>query len=148
MNAYSRAPNLAAYQSVAAQTSVDTADPHRLVLLLLDGALDRINSARGCLEHKSLVEKTRHLHRAIQIIDELRDSLNLRVGGPIAANLLDLYDYMRRQLMKANLENRIEPMTEVMSLLQTLRGGWSAIAPTVHGEPTGNATRPILDVVR
>jgi flagellar protein FliS len=128
MNAYQK---LGTYQAVAAHGSVDAANPHRLVLLLLDGALERVASARGCLEHNALTEKSQQLHRAVQILDELRDSLNLRAGGEIAANLNDLYDYMSRQLMRANLENRKDLMTEVASLLQSLRSGWAAIAPTV-----------------
>jgi len=124
MTAFSRSSNVAAYRSVATHGGVAASDPHRLILMLMDGALERIAKARGCIEHGKLVEKTALLHRSIEIIEELRGSLDLSAGGQIADNLADLYDYMCRQLLKATLENRVESLTEVANLLQTLRAAW------------------------
>jgi flagellar protein FliS len=125
MTAYSRGGNVAAYQSVATHGGVAASDPHRLILMLMDGALERIAKARGCIEHGRLSEKTPLLHRSIEIVEELRGSLDMVAGGKIADNLADLYDYMCRQLLKATLENRAELLTEVSGLLQTLRTAWS-----------------------
>jgi flagellar secretion chaperone FliS len=132
MPAYSRSPSLAAYQSVAAHGGVAAADPHRLVLMLMDGALERIAAARGALENGSQEGKARLIHRAVAILDELRASLNFEVGGDIAANLGALYDYCSRQLMKANLENRVELLEEVAHLLRELRGAWIALPPAAR----------------
>jgi flagellar protein FliS len=63
----------------------------------------------------------------VSIIDELRCSLDLAKGGAIAANLDDLYDYMCRQLVKANLNNRIETLDEVAHLLGEIRSAWIAL---------------------
>jgi flagellar protein FliS len=132
MSAYSRSSSLAAYQSVAAHGSVAAADPHRLVVMLMDGALERIASARGAMEHGAHAVKTRMLHRSVEIIDELHASLNIRAGGEIAANLADLYDYASRQLMRANLEDRPELLDEVGNLLREIRSAWIAIAPATR----------------
>jgi len=121
---YSRGTNVAAYQSVATHGGVAASDPHRLILMLMDGALERIAKARGCIEHGKLQEKTSLLHRSIEIIEELRGSLDMAAGGNIAGNLAELYDYMCQQLLKATIENRIEPLTEISGLLQTLRSAW------------------------
>ena len=67
--------------------------------------------------------------RAVAIVDELRGSLNLAAGGEIAANLADLYDYVARQLTRANAENRTEMLDEVSNLLREVRGAWIQIAP-------------------
>ncbi len=80
MTATSRASMLAAYQMVATHGSVNEADPHRLIVMLMDGALTRIAQARGCMERKATAEKSAHLQRAIAIIDELRASLDLTQG--------------------------------------------------------------------
>jgi flagellar protein FliS len=114
MSAYSRNLQLAAYQSVAAHGGVAHDDPHRLVLMLMDGAQQRIQAARGCLERGDRAQKAQMLQRALAIIDELRASLDPQRGGPLAQNLADLYDYMSRQLMRANVEDR---------------SAWLAIAP-------------------
>lgn len=122
-----RASTLAAYQSVATHGGVAAADPHRLVLMLMDGALDRLAQARGCLQHGAMSEKNRLISSAVQIVEELRASLDLNAGGTIAANLDDLYDYMGRQLLKANLTNRVETLDEVSHLLNEIRSAWIAL---------------------
>jgi flagellar protein FliS len=127
MSAYPNKSSLAAYRSVAAHGGVAAADPHQLIVLLMDGALERIAGARGAIEHGSPETRNKLLHRTVAIIDELRASLNLDGGGEIAANMADLYDYSSRLLMRANLENRIELLDEVTHLLREIRSAWIQI---------------------
>ena len=75
------AAKLAAYRSTSVHAGVDAADPHRLVVMLMDGALERIATARGLMKHGGGAEKAQLLHRAVAIIDELRNSLNFKAGG-------------------------------------------------------------------
>ena len=81
--------------------------------MLMDGALERISTARGCMQRGDTAEKARLINRAVSIIGELRNSLDLKAGGQIAANLGELYDYMCRRLLKATAENRVEMLDEV-----------------------------------
>jgi flagellar protein FliS len=133
MTAYSRSSNLAAYQSVSVHGGVAASDPHRLVLMLMDGAIERIMAARGVIENGAPEARSRLLHRAVAIIDELRGSLNTELGGELAANMADLYEYSSRQLMRANLEGRTEPLDEVAKLLREIRSAWIQIAPRSQG---------------
>lgn len=126
MSGYARS-NLAAYQSASAHGGVAAADPHRLIVMLMDGALERIATARGCIERKDIIEKARLLNRAVSIIGELRSSLDMKVGGDIAANLAALYEYMGNTLLKANADNSITLLDEVSKLLNEIRGAWVAI---------------------
>jgi len=121
------AAKLAAYSSAQAHGGVAAADPHRLIVMLMDGALERIATARGCLTRGETAEKARLINRAVSIIGELRSSLDLKGGGPIAANLGELYDYMCRRLLRATAENRVEMLDEVSKLLQEIRTAWVAI---------------------
>ena len=123
----SHAAKLAAYSSAQAHGGVAAADPHRLIVMLLDGALERISTARGCMSRGDTAEKARLINRAVSIIGELRNSLDLKAGGPLAANLGELYDYMGRRLLKATAENRIEMLDEVAKLLNEIRTAWLAI---------------------
>jgi flagellar secretion chaperone FliS len=127
MTAYTRPSTLAAYQSVATHGGVAAADPHRLIVMLMDGALERIARARGCIENGATAEKNQLLSSAVAIIDELRCSLDLEKGGPLAANLDDLYDYMCRQLIKANATSRVATLDEVQHLLGEIRSAWIAL---------------------
>lgn len=127
MAAYPQGAQLGAYQKVATHGGVAAADPHGLVLMLLDGALQRIATARGCIECGKQAEKSQLLHRVVQIVGELRGSLDMSAGGQIANNLSELYDYMSRQLLKASVENNVTLLDEVSKLLREIRGAWSAI---------------------
>jgi flagellar secretion chaperone FliS len=130
MQPNARSGRASAYQSVAAWSSVTNDDPHRLTLMLYDGALDRIAAARGCMERGFVAEKGQLLTRALAIVGELKGSLDLVRGGAIAGHLDDLYDYMSRRLVEANASNRVEILDEVSSLLRELRLAWCAIGPT------------------
>jgi len=137
MSGYARSSNLAAYQNAAAHGGVAAADPHKLIVMLIDGALERITTARGCIERNETSEKARLLNRAVSIIGELRSSLDMSKGGTIAANLSELYDYMCRQLLKANAENKAAPLDHVSALLRDIRSAWVAIPPDARVRPAG-----------
>lgn len=123
------ASKLAAYSNASAHGGVAAADPHRLVVMLMDGALERISTARGCLNRGEIAEKARLLNRAVSILGELRGSLDMSKGGSIANNLGELYDYMCRRLLTGSSENRGEALDEVSTLLHEIRGAWLSIAP-------------------
>lgn len=133
MNSYSSQSRLNAYRTVAAHGGVAAADPHRLVLMLMDGALERIAAARGAMENGAHANKSRLVHRVVEIIDELRASLNFEAGGELAGNLANLYDYCSGRLLKASLENRPELLEEVAGLLREIRGAWAAIPERQRG---------------
>lgn len=132
MSAYARNSKVAAYQSVSVHGGVASADPHRLVLMLMDGALERMAIARGYIERGQIAKKAQALHQCVSIVNELRGSLNLAQGGPLAQNLSDLYDYMLRQLLRANVDSDLNCVKEVASLMGEIRGAWLAIGPEVH----------------
>jgi flagellar protein FliS len=117
-----------AYQEIGLETGVAGASPHQLVLMLLDGALDAIAHARGHMQTGNVPAKGAAISRAIRIIsDGLRVSLDLERGGAIAVQLRDLYEYMARRLLEANLKNRQDLLSEVTSLLGEIRTAWVQI---------------------
>ena len=130
------AANLAAYRSTAVHAGVDAADPHRLVVMMMDGAMERIATARGLMQNGGGAEKAQLLHRAVAIIDELRNSLNFKAGGAIATNLDALYEYMCQRIMQANAQNKPEWLDEVSRLLNEIRSAWLQI-PQANGRVAG-----------
>jgi flagellar protein FliS len=119
------AAKLAAYRSTSVHSGVAASDPHRLIVMLMDGALERIATARGLMQNGAVsADKAQLLHRAVAIIDELRNSLNLKAGGEISQNLDALYDYMCRRLMQASASNKPEWLDEVSRLLGEVRSAW------------------------
>jgi flagellar secretion chaperone FliS len=143
MSTSSRNANVAAYQRTAVQGGVAASDPHGLILLLMDGAMERMAAARGCIERHENARKAKLLHSCVRIIGELRGVLNVAQGGAVAQNLSELYDYMARRLVLANAESNVGIINEVMSLLAEIRGAWMAIGPQVRQDnaAAGAATR-------
>jgi flagellar protein FliS len=115
------------YGKVAVGTETSFASPHRLIQMLMEGALDKIAFARGQIERKDYAEKGRNITWAISIIHGLSESLDMESGGEIAANLEGLYDYMVRCLVIANKDNNIEKLDEVASLLKEVKSAWDAM---------------------
>jgi len=132
VSAYARNSKLAAYQSVSVHGNVAGADPHRLVLMLMDGVLERLAVARACIERGDIARKAQLLHSCVTLIGELRGSLNTQQGGALARNLSDLYEYMVRQLLRANVDSNAGLVKEVSSLLGEVRSAWVAIGPEVR----------------
>ena len=118
---------LQAYQQVNTQTSTTDADPHKLVQLLLDGALERINMAKGKIEAKDYAAKGNLINKTMEIVGALRGSLNFEAGGELAGNLEALYDYMERGLLEASVRNDVEKLDEIADLLRTVKDGWEGI---------------------
>ena len=115
------------YKQVSTQAAIETADPHTLIKLLIDGAIERINKAKYFMLEKNVASKGESISRAISIIDGLKISLDTDRGDKIAENLAALYDYMQRQLLAANVHNKSENLDEVLSLLNEIRSGWASI---------------------
>lgn len=117
---------LSAYQSISAHGGVAAADPHKLVSLLLEGALTRIAQARHCVERGEGPARAHHLYRALVIVGELRASLDLS-QGVIARNLDDLYDYVGRQLLLGQVASDARAIESASSILAEIRGAWLAL---------------------
>ena len=133
---------LAAYHTVSVHSGVAMADPHGLVLMLMDACAERLATACGCIERREIARKAKLLHSCVTLIAELRGSLNLAAGGPLAENLSNLYDYMMRRLLLANVNSEAASVREVQGLLNDVRSAWLAIGPQVRATPTAGASPP------
>ena len=122
---------LAQYQKLNTQSAVEGASPHRLIQMLMEGVLQRLSEAKGAMLRHEVSVKAEALGKGISIIGGLRDSLNKEVGGDIANNLDELYDYMQRRLLEANVQNNSDYVDEVMALMRTIKSGWDDIAEEV-----------------
>lgn len=121
------------YGQVGVASGVEAANSHRLIHMLMNGALEKIAMAKGFMVRKDIAHKGSHISWAISIIDGLRASLDKDNGGEIAVNLDDLYDYMSRRLLRANAENNADMLDEVSSLLRSIKTAWESIPTELHG---------------
>lgn len=122
------------YAAMSKESGAAYADPHQLILMLFDGALDRIAAAKGAILRSDVAEKGILISKAITIIDGLRAHLDHEKGGEISTNLKDLYDYMEMTLFNANLESDQAKLDEVAGLISEIREGWVGIADQVRNQ--------------
>jgi flagellar protein FliS len=115
------------YQQVSVHSGIMDASPHRLVQMLMEGALERIAQAKGNMANKRIAKKGENISNAITIIGGLQAALNKDSGGEIAENLSNLYDYMSHRLVVANSCNEESILDEVAGLMAEIKMGWDGI---------------------
>ncbi|MBF0469834.1 MAG: flagellar export chaperone FliS [Gammaproteobacteria bacterium] len=119
------------YSKVGVQGRVESANNHRLILMLMQGVIDRVAAAKGAMQNKDISAKGQAISKALAIIDGLKGCLNMDLppeqGGDISENLQGLYLYMEKRLFKANLENSTELLEEVSQLMTSLKSAWEEI---------------------
>ncbi|MFM0499164.1 flagellar export chaperone FliS [Paraburkholderia caffeinilytica] len=121
-----------AYARVGVETGVMGASPHRLIVMLYQGARQAIAQARMHVQQGNVPARGEAIGKAIQIVESgLQMSLNVEVGGEIAERLDALYSYMSRRLLEANIKQSEAMLVEVDGLLATLEEAWIGIAPEI-----------------
>jgi flagellar protein FliS len=123
---------MAAYQTTQAHSGVEGASAHRLITLLLEGAVERIAKAKGHMERGERAPQGELIGKVIDIVASLDAYLDVEKGGALAQNLESLYDYMVRKLFDANKNSSLEELSEVETLLLEIREGWVGIASEVE----------------
>jgi len=129
------------YGAVQVATGVATADSTRLILMLFDGLLESLVAARGHIEHGNIAEKGKSLSRASRIVLGLQGSLDFNQGGDLARNLDELYSYVTRRILQANVANDVAVIDEVRNLMTEIRDAWATLPglmPAPSAAPTYN----------
>jgi flagellar protein FliS len=113
VNAYSQYRN----------TAIFTANPERLLLMLYDGLVQFLRQARQAVEQKDIAGANSNLIKSQNIINELMNTLNMDYD--ISADLYQLYDYLNRRLIEANVKKDTGIIDEVLGLVADLRTTWA-----------------------
>jgi flagellar protein FliS len=106
-------------------TAVVSASKEKLLLMLYEGAIRFTKLAIKAMEEKNIAEKGLYIGRTFDIVMELNNTLDHKVGGEIANNLEQLYMFIMEQLTKANISNTTEPLKASLKVLENLYDGWS-----------------------
>lgn len=118
------------YAKVGVEVAVESSDPHRLILMLFDGAISAVSLARIHMNAGDIEKKGMAISKAIDLVTNgLLASLDMKAGGDLAERLGALYEYMAQRLLFANLKNNVATLDEVAELLTSLREAWAEIAP-------------------
>ncbi|MBD8157193.1 flagellar export chaperone FliS [Pantoea agglomerans] len=117
-----------AYAKIGVESAVMSATQQQLVGMLFDGALSALIRARLFMQDGNIEGKGSSISKAINIIEAgLKEGLTENRGDELADNLLDLYNYMTRRLLHANLHNDVAAVEEVEGLLRNIADAWKEV---------------------
>lgn len=118
------------YQQTNAATAVMDASPHQLTQLLLKAAMDKLSVAVGAVERNDIQLRVASIARAIDIVMELKSTLDVEKGGDVAAELDRLYQFVLDQLLDANLQSDPSKLQAAREIIGTIHEAWVQIAPS------------------
>ena len=101
-------------------TSIQSASREKLLLMMYEGAIKFTKLALTASEQKKIAERGTNIGRAYDIILELNNTLDHKVGGDISKNLESLYMYLTDQLTAGNLSGDPQNLKNVLKVLETL----------------------------
>jgi flagellar protein FliS len=105
-------------------TSIQSASREKLLLMMYEGAIKFVKLAIAAIEKKDIAERGMNIGRAFDIILELNNTLDHKIGGEVASQLEQLYMFMTDQLTKANITGDAQHLKTVLRLLETLHDAW------------------------
>ena len=106
-----------------ARSAAETSSPGDLIVMMYKGAIRFLTVAHLRNDAQDLEGVNRNVLRAQEIILELMISVDVS-AGPVGRNLFDLYEFMHRHLVKANMAKDVSMIDEVVGLLRELLGAW------------------------
>ena len=124
-------------------THVETADQGKLILIAYDVAIKHCKISLSQFGDKqSIKERTAHICRAQDAVNELMGALRMDVGE-IANNLFRLYNYILRRMVEANIKNDKTKIEEVLVYLVDLRDAWSQAIVNLNREAS-RTSEPVM----
>lgn len=114
------------------ETSVVTASPTQLVVMLYEGAIRFLTNAARNIRSGDLVGKSESVSRAVAIIQHLRDTLDLEKGQHIARDLDRLYQYTLSRVLEGSTKLNPTAIEDAIKVLANLLPAWEEIAKKEH----------------
>lgn len=106
------------------KAQVQTSSPEQILIMLYDGAIRFLNQAKVHIQNKDVEQSHVNIIKAQRIITEFMSSLDMELGGDMAQNLFNLYEYLHYRLVQANIKKDIEAIDEVLGHLRSLKATW------------------------
>jgi len=105
------------------QNEVNTATRNKLLLMLLDGAVKYTKIARLAILDKNITKAHLELVRVQNIFIELMSTLDTSMGG-WTKEIYDVYEFIRQELMEANIKKDAEILDKLLPLIEQIRDLW------------------------
>lgn len=106
------------------QTQINTTPKEQILLMLYDGAVRFLHLAKEGFAEKNIEKIHNNIVKTQNIITEFQVNLDLKTGGEFAQNLFNLYEFLSRQLLKANVKKDEQALDLVIKHVTELRDTW------------------------
>jgi flagellar protein FliS len=124
--------SLQAYKKVSVDSQLSAASPHKIVQMLMAGAIERLIQGKAAMIQGNIPVKGERLGKALDIIISLRGCLSMEDGGDVAKNLDQLYEFMISQITMANHKNDPQPLDDVIDIIREIKSAWDQIPSEYH----------------
>ena len=102
-----------------------TASPAELTLMLYEGAIKFCNIAEAAIEQKDVPKAHSNIRRVQQIIEYLRQTLDMKY--PVAQDFERVYVYLEKRLVEANIKKDKGILPEINTHLHSMRDTWKEV---------------------
>lgn len=116
------------------KTSVHTASKEQIMLMLYQAAIKNCKKAIDAISEKDYAKKGEFIGKMQDIIIELNNSLDVKVGGKVAEELSSLYDYILYSSTQANMNLDPKLLESCLDILKTLYDGWKDAVKSLKNE--------------
>lgn len=126
-------PVLSPQQKAYAQyknNKIMSASGPELTLMLYDGAIKFLNVADFAIEKGDVQKAHTNIVKTEKIIDYLRSTLDMKY--PVAQDFENMYSYIDRRLVEANLSKDREIINEVNGHMHAIRDNWVEVMKANH----------------
>ncbi len=124
--------SLQAYKKVSVDSQLSAASPHKIIQMLMAGAIERLIQGKAAMQQGNIATKGERLGKALDIVIALRSCLSMDDGGEIAKNLDQLYEFMIAQITVANQSNEPKPIDDVVDIIREIKSAWDQIPSEFH----------------
>jgi flagellar protein FliS len=115
------------YQEVAISSEILGANAHRLIQILFELFLCQANLAILYINEKKIVEKSKCINKCLDVITQLRSSLNFREAPELANELNNIYDFIEMRLYRANSKKSVVLLQECIKVISSIKSAWDQI---------------------
>lgn len=120
------------------KAQVQTASPEQILIMLYDGAIRFLNQAKVHMQNSDIEQSHTNIIKAQRILTEFMSSLDMDLGGEMAENLFNLYEYLHHRLVQANIKKDTEAIDEVLEHLRGLKATWEEAIKIAAKEKEGS----------
>ena len=106
-------------------TRIFTANPEESPLMLYEGAIKFCNIAETAIEHDDIQKAHDNIMKVEKIIDYLRKTLDMKYA--VAQDFENIYVYLSRRLVEANMKKDKAILEEVNLHLHSVRDTWKEV---------------------